>query len=138
MSFTNQIGTLAAGGHAEISFITTANVATAGADALVGTPGADTLNGHGGGDILFGLGGADTFVFNAGFGKDTVADFAHGADILQFDSDVFASAQDVIDHLVTYANGNAVITYDAANTVTLDHVTTLSPSDIVIHNIMTS
>lgn len=138
MSLTNQIGTLAAGGHAEISFITTANVPTSGADALVGTSGADTLNGQGGNDVLFGLTGADTFVFNAGFGKDTIADFAHGIDLLQFDSNVFASAQDVIDHHVTYANGNAVITYDAANTVTLDHVTLLSPSDIVIHNIMTS
>jgi VCBS repeat-containing protein len=84
LSLTSSLGTLAAhGGHAEVTYITTNNVATAGNNALYGTVGDDTINGLGGDDLLIGLKGADTFVFNAasgGSGHDTIADFTPGQD----------------------------------------------------------
>lgn len=46
-----------------------------GNDHLYGGNGADILNGNIGNDVLDGGGGPDTFVFNNGFGHDTIADF---------------------------------------------------------------
>ncbi len=53
-----------------------------GADRLLGGDGDDTLFGGAGDDILSGGAGADRFVFNSGFGKDTVTDFQDGIDRL--------------------------------------------------------
>lgn len=136
IALTNDVGAIANGAAAHLSFITTANVATAGANALIGTAGGDTIDGLGGNDLLFGLDGADTFVFHAGSGNDTVMDFVHGTDVLQFDSDVFASAQAVIDAITT-VGGEAVIQH-GADSVTLHGVSaaTLTTSDIHIHSIV--
>jgi VCBS repeat-containing protein len=96
LSLTSSLGTLTAnGGHAEVTYITTNNVATAGSNALYGTAGADTINGLGGDDLLIGLKGADTFVFNAassGSGHDTVADFTPGQDQISLDYHAFDAA----------------------------------------------
>jgi VCBS repeat-containing protein len=96
LSLTSSLGTLTAnGGHAEVTYITTNNVATAGSNALYGTAGADTINGLGGDDLLIGLKGADTFVFNAasgGSGHDTIADFTPGADQISLDYHAFDAA----------------------------------------------
>ena len=60
------------------------------ANRIVGSAGADTLNGKGGDDWLFGGDGDDVFVFEAGGGNDTVADFTGTAaglaerDLLRF------------------------------------------------------
>ena len=93
LSLTSSLGTLTAnGGHAEVTYITTNNVATAGSNALYGTAGADTINGLGGDDLLIGLKGADTFVFNAasgGSGHDTIADFTPGQDKISLDYHAF-------------------------------------------------
>ncbi len=52
-------------------------IGDAGGNVLAGLDGADLLYGLGGNDILLGGGGADAFAFNtAGFGSDTVQDFA--------------------------------------------------------------
>ncbi len=52
-------------------------IGDAGGNVLAGLDGADLLYGLGGNDILLGGGGADAFAFNtAGFGTDTVQDFA--------------------------------------------------------------
>jgi hypothetical protein len=89
LSLTSSLGTLTAnGGHAEVTYITTNNVATSGSNALYGTAGNDTINGLGGDDLLIGLKGADTFVFNAasgGSGHDTIADFTPGQDKINLD-----------------------------------------------------
>ena len=88
LSLTGSLGTLAAGDHAEITYITTNNVATSGSNALYGTAGNDTINGLGGDDLLIGLKGDDTFVFNAasgGSGHDTIADFTPGQDKIKLD-----------------------------------------------------
>ena len=49
-----------------------------GADVLSGGAGNDTLAGGTGNDILTGGGGNDVFVYNAGGGADTIADFNTG------------------------------------------------------------
>jgi VCBS repeat-containing protein len=106
LSLTSSLGTLThGGGHVEVTYITTNNVATAGSNALFGTAGADTLNGLGGDDLLIGLGGADTFVFNAGSGHDTVADFAPGQDQIRLDYHAFDAAgpNDFSNWLATHA-----------------------------------
>ncbi len=52
-------------------------IGDAGGNVLAGLDGADLLYGLSGNDILLGGGGADAFAFNtAGFGTDTVQDFA--------------------------------------------------------------
>jgi VCBS repeat-containing protein len=93
LSLTSSLGTLTAnGGHEQITYITTNNVATSGSNALYGTAGADTINGLGGDDLLIGLKGSDTFVFNAasgGSGHDTIADFTPGADQISLDYHAF-------------------------------------------------
>ncbi|MCW5692908.1 MAG: FecR domain-containing protein [Pseudolabrys sp.] len=107
-----------------------------GNDTITGGAGNDTISGGAGNDTLTGGTGADTFVFHAGFGNDTVMDFVHGTDILQFDSDMFATAQAVID-AVTTVSGEAVITL-GADTVTLHGVSaaTLTTADIHINQIV--
>jgi VCBS repeat-containing protein len=77
MSLTSSLGTLTAGSHVQITYVTTNNVATTGSNALYGTTGADTIDGLGGDDLLIGLGGADTFVFESGYGHNTIEDFGH-------------------------------------------------------------
>lgn len=54
----------------------------AGEDDLIGDFGADSLIGGTGSDFMRGGGDADHFVFNAGDGFDTVADFNVGEDLL--------------------------------------------------------
>src|SRR5262245_236882 len=66
----------------------------AGANRLLGGDGNDRLVGRGGDDSLTGGLGADTFVFNLGFGQDTITDFAAGTapghDIIEIDDAIFA------------------------------------------------
>jgi VCBS repeat-containing protein len=89
ITLTSSLGTLThGGGHAEVTYITTNNVATAGSNALFGTDHADSINGLSGDDLLIGLGGDDTFVFNpasGGSGHDTIADFTPGPDKISLD-----------------------------------------------------
>jgi VCBS repeat-containing protein len=109
LSLTSSLGTLTAGGgHVEVTYITTNNVATSGSNALYGTTGADTINGLGGDDLLIGLKGSDTFVFNAasgGSGHDTIADFTPGADQISLDYHAFDAAgpNDFTNWLATHA-----------------------------------
>jgi VCBS repeat-containing protein len=117
LTLTSSLGTLAAnGGHAEVTYITTNNVATSGSNALYGTAGADTINGLGGDDLLIGLGKADTFVFNAasgGSGHDTIADFTPGQDKISLDYLAFDAndPNDFSNWLRTHAapSGNDVL-----------------------------
>jgi VCBS repeat-containing protein len=109
LTLTSSLGTLThGGGHAEATYITTNNVATAGSNALYGTVGDDTINGLGGDDLLIGLKGADTFVFNAasgGSGHDTIADFTPGQDQISLDYHAFDSSgpNDFTNWLNTHA-----------------------------------
>ncbi|WP_314260186.1 calcium-binding protein, partial [Cardiobacterium hominis] len=68
----------------------------AGDDTLRGGTGDDTLNGGTGNDSLYGNEGKDTYLFQAGHGKDTIAEKAYedkDADILRFEGAKAADAR---------------------------------------------
>jgi Ca2+-binding RTX toxin-like protein len=95
------------------------------ADTLRGDGNANTIEGGAGNDTLTGNAGNDAFVFHAGFGLDTISDFAAGAsvgDMIQVDTSLFADFAAIQSH-ATQVGSNTVITYDAANTITLTAVT---------------
>jgi serralysin len=109
----------------------------AGNDVLTGNAGNDTLMGGGGNDALFGNPGIDSFVFDAGFGKDLIADFAAagaGHDKMNFSTAMFANYAAVRSHM-TQVGPNVLITHDAANVVTLKGVTlaSLTAADFTFH-----
>jgi Ca2+-binding RTX toxin-like protein len=93
----------------------------AASNVLSGAGGNDTLTGGAGNDSLSGGTGNDRFDFAAGFGKDTITGFSAGSDVLQFDSGVFADFEDVLASSAQ-VGADVVITYDAANIVTLKSV----------------
>ncbi|SNS98357.1 type I secretion C-terminal target domain (VC_A0849 subclass) [Sphingomonas laterariae] len=57
-----------------------------GADTLQGGAGDDTLYGGTGDDVLTGGADNDEFIFESGFGHDTITDFVRGSDKITFDS----------------------------------------------------
>jgi VCBS repeat-containing protein len=150
LTLTSSLGTLTAnGGHAEVTYITTNNVATSGSNALYGTTGDDTINGLGGDDLLIGLNGADTFVFNAasgGSGHDTIADFTPGHDKIKLDYLAFDANDpgDFSSWLRTHAtdiNNNHDVLIDLnvngnhqnVDTILLKNVASLQATDFILH-----
>ncbi|WP_374385200.1 Ig-like domain-containing protein [Dongia sp.] len=94
-------------------------VAGAGDDVLDGGYGSDVLDGGIGSDLLTGGRGAETFVFAAGFGKDTISDFGdYGADVIEFADGVFTGFADVMAH-AAQVDDDVTITLDGDNQVTL-------------------
>lgn len=135
--YTLSDGALADTGHVTVTHVTTTDVeGTDNADILVGDAAGTLIAGKMGSDVLIGNGGSDTFVFHSNFGNDTVADYTPGTDILQFDQADFADVAALLAATSDNGSGYAVITHDAANTVTLfgvDLATLLSnQSDIHI------
>ncbi|MDX8503311.1 hypothetical protein RFM99_33690, partial [Mesorhizobium sp. VK4C] len=93
-------------------------------EALYGFAGVDVLNGGAGNDIVTGGADSDMFIFQAGFGKDTITDFIAGAgseDVIDFTTDVFADFASVLA-AATQVGADTVITHDASNVVTLKNV----------------
>ena len=146
LSLTYEFGTILAGQHIEVTYFTTANVATSGSNALFGSAGNDTIDGLGGNDLLLGLGGADTFVLKTGYGHDTVYDFTPGTDKIELD---FAStfnpgnAGSFNAWLATHtrqAGNDVLIDADASHpgqtTILLKNVSvdSLQASDFIVHN----
>jgi hypothetical protein len=93
---------------------------------LSGGSGDDVLIGRAG-DRLTGNGGHDTFVFNPGFGHETVTDFNSSADTIAFDHTLFNSASAVLQH-ATQSGTSVLITLDSNDVVTLQHTTLSSLS----------
>ncbi|MEN3382879.1 MAG: hypothetical protein V7608_2923, partial [Hyphomicrobiales bacterium] len=94
----------------------------AGNDTLFAGNGGDVLNGGTGNDILNGGYGNDTFVFGAGFGRDTIVDFGHN-DVIEIDHTLFASFKSMNDaHALKQVGADVVITIDANDSITLNHV----------------
>jgi serralysin len=90
-----------------------------GNDTLMGGNGDDSLDGGAGDDSLTGGKGPDLFVFHAGFGDDTITDLGNG-DLIQFDSEVFASPQAVLAASEPAGpNGEDTVITAGMNTVTL-------------------
>ncbi|MCA6115016.1 calcium-binding protein [Bradyrhizobium sp. WSM 1738] len=96
-----------------------------GNEFLYGGSGNDRLTGGGGNDYLAGGSGNDTFVFAAGFGKDTVADFQNTdgvQDLIQIDKTVLADFNAVQSHMIQ-GGTSVVITLDANNTIEIKNTT---------------
>ena len=63
-------------------------------------------------------------MFHAGFGLDSITDFAAGAgvgDVIQVDTSLFADFADIMSN-AQQVGANTVITLDAANAITLNNV----------------
>jgi serralysin len=117
-----------------------------GRDTLLGDDGRDTLRGDGSQDVLNGgLGndrltggnGADDFVFDPGFGQDTVTDFRNNMDELHLDDALWfgsLSAQTVINTFASSANGNTVLDFGNGNVIVIEGITNAQDlvDDIVI------
>jgi hypothetical protein len=91
---------------------------------LIGGSGNDFLiAGHN--DTLTGGGGRDTFVFNPGFGNNTITDFNVSQDVLRFDHTLFAktTASQVLSQTHDDSKGDAIIVVHHGDTVTLIGVT---------------
>jgi Ca2+-binding RTX toxin-like protein len=119
--------------------------AAAPATTLNGSNGVDTLNGSAGnfiinakngndtiiggpGDVLTGGKGADTFVFNPGFGHDTITDFSHSQhDILSFNG--FNGVQPT----VADSTAGLTLTFASGDNVLLQGVHSIAASDWVFH-----
>jgi len=80
---------------------------------IVGNAGVNVINGMGGNDTLTGKEGNDTFVFNSGFGNDTVTDFSSASDILKFSGVNMAALHKV------QRGTSVVIDFGGSDTVTL-------------------
>lgn len=150
ITLIDNIGTVAAHSSVEITYLTTANVATNGDNALIGTSGNDTIEGLGGNDLLIGLGGADNFVFAKDSGQDTILDFKPGTDKIELDclstiptnsSGQFTTAQ--LDQMKAaneiVQDQNDILIHldgvDGSNTILLKNVNvaSLHANDFIIH-----
>ena len=139
---TTYLGSTTADSNGQWSFTTTAlsnkthsftstatdvagNVGMSTGAAIYGTSGNNTLVSTSGNDIMTSGGGADTFVFNGKtFGNDVVTDFRSQGwshDTIQFSKTAFSSFAAVLAHAAQVGT-DVVITYDAADHVTLKNV----------------
>ncbi|WP_412177289.1 calcium-binding protein [Mesorhizobium sp. ZC-5] len=97
---------------------------TAANDTIVGTTWNDTIIGNSGNDSLTGGAGNDVFVFDPGFGKDTITDFTAGVgsvDAIEFADDVFADFAAVLA-VASQVGADTLITADVNNTITLKNI----------------
>ncbi|HKY87369.1 MAG TPA: hypothetical protein VJL90_11460 [Pseudorhodoplanes sp.] len=95
----------------------------AGNDALAGGLGNDRLIGGAGNDVLTGGAGLDTFVFMPGFGRDSIADFQAGQDILEIDDAIFATVADLMAQTANDGLGNVIITASVNDVITVENLT---------------
>ena len=113
----------------------------AGADIMYGFGGDDVLNGMAGDDFIVGGHGTDTltggigtdrFQFRLGDGLDSITDFEAGTDTIDLHGYGIMSFADLIAHMAQDGD-DVVITLDAENSITLDHVTlgNLSAADFL-------
>jgi predicted extracellular nuclease/2',3'-cyclic-nucleotide 2'-phosphodiesterase (5'-nucleotidase family)/Ca2+-binding RTX toxin-like protein len=102
------------------------DIVTAGAgnDIVAGGSGDDVITGGAGNDVLTGGSGHDVFVFAAGFGKDTIKDFAvtgSSSDVIEFSPDLFDDFAEVMSH-ATQTGADVLIEVDADTTLTLANI----------------
>jgi serralysin len=120
-----------------------------GSDTLIGGDGVNRLFGgrgedtfidrcNSGDDRMTGGSGYDSFMYSGtltspGIGVDHITDFTIGRDRIYFDTPFFFNFDEVMRH-TTDVNGNAVISYDSGNRITLFGVSKaeLSASNIVV------
>ncbi|SNT04627.1 M10 family metallopeptidase [Tropicimonas sediminicola] len=104
-----------------------------GADDLSGGDGNDVLDGGGGNDSLTGGRGADRFVFTPNSGRDVIADFDVGADVLDLAEFGFETFRKVRE-LATEVNGDLVLDLGARSELTLEGLSLgeLRAADVIL------
>ena len=96
-----------------------------GNDIIDGRGGFDTLNGGTGDDVLTGGFNADTFIFEDGFGNDTITDFASTSNAERIDLSAvseFIDFADLTANHLTQSGADTIIDDGAGNTITLTGV----------------
>jgi Ca2+-binding RTX toxin-like protein len=95
-----------------------------GGDNVSGGKGSDWLAGGAGNDLLTGGEGADRFIFANGTGRDTVADFAVGSDLIDLQGYLGAKGETLSFESLAIAQqgNNTVITLGTADSITLSNV----------------
>lgn len=97
-----------------------------GNDRLEGSAGIDWLDGGHGNDWLEGGGRYDLFAFTGRFGQDTIGDFELSGKREKINLDAVSSIRDFKDlrnnHLSENINGDAVISDNRGNTITLEDI----------------
>jgi len=96
----------------------------AGSDLLGGGAGNDVLVGGTGNDVLVGEAGNDRFVFQFGDGQDSITDFDTTSELIDLRGYGAAGVNNfasLISHVAQVGN-DAIITFDANNTLVLQHV----------------
>ncbi|MCK1716170.1 MULTISPECIES: M10 family metallopeptidase C-terminal domain-containing protein [unclassified Bradyrhizobium] len=73
--------------------------------------------------LMIGTAGRDTFTFNPSFGQSTIANFQPGVDVIQFYHTIFADVASIVSHMADDEHGNAVITADVSDIVTVQNMT---------------
>lgn len=99
-------------------------LAGVGNDTVDGGSGDDRIAGDAGDDLLSGGSGHDSFVFAAGFGRDTIADFrttGASSDVLEFASGIFVDF-DAAFAAADQVGADTVFTIDAETSLTLEGV----------------
>ncbi|MCW1381784.1 calcium-binding protein [Novosphingobium sp. KCTC 2891] len=94
----------------------------AGADTLIGGSGIDILRGGTGRDVLTGGTSRDFFVFDTAPDRDTITDFAAGADKIRLSQKIFAGINHTGALLADefYAGSGATSGHDASDRVVYD------------------
>jgi Ca2+-binding RTX toxin-like protein len=108
-----------------------------GFDLLLGGAGNDTLKagiGVAAHDVMWGGAGNDTFVFKPGTNANTVLDFQHGVDQIEFDNVPFSNFAE-LQSLMHASGADTVINFSATDSVILTHVNPqiLTAADFIIH-----
>ncbi|MEX0304014.1 MAG: calcium-binding protein [Leisingera sp.] len=97
-----------------------------GNDLILGGIGQDKINGDGGNDDLFGEGGADLFIFKGAFGNDTISDFQTAGKKEKVDLSAITNIKSFRDlennHLSENSDGDAVISDNKGNSITMDGI----------------
>ena len=117
-------------------------VGAGGKDTLNGGDGDDNLNGGGNNDILTGGLGNDTltggstrdfFIFDDGFGSDTITDFTNNLDKIDLSAHSTLNSLAAVLLVATQVGLDTVIALDANNTITLQNFTlaNLNAADFV-------
>jgi Ca2+-binding RTX toxin-like protein len=94
-------------------------IGSSGNDNIEGSVGNDQIAGGVGDDLLTGGVGADIFVFDAGFGSDTITDFEGGLDSLDFTG----TGLTFNDLSISQVGTDTVIDDGLGNTITLIGIT---------------
>ncbi|MEQ1809144.1 MAG: calcium-binding protein [Terricaulis sp.] len=103
----------------------------AGGDVLLGEAGTDTITGGAGGDVIIGGLGADTFVYQAGWGADSVLDFQNGSDLFDMTALAANGVNDISDLIIGSNGADATIFWNGDLIVVANAAGQIDSSDFI-------